>query len=609
MQNSVAPGTASSNAPARPTAKKRKRRAKAITWTIVGVFVFCLVVMGVSAFVAKSAVDTLMSEAKALANDIDDSAKTQSHVDEMVSAASRAHWATAHPIWRATEILPVVGDDLRAVRLLARTADSLVSDVAAPLLKFDLSSIGPTDGALNVDAVAELGKKIEEVAPAAQDAQIRLIADGIDTNNLLGPLQGPVTQVQDVLNQTADVLRRLAVLSPRLPQMLGADTPRNYLVLVQNTAEMRTLGGNPGSMMMLTVDNGRMEITQTASQADVNSGRAESIAPLNPWTEALYTDRVGRYLQDTTMTPDFAQTAYLARAFWSETLGDPGNSVIAIDPVLLSYIMKATGPVELEDGTTLTSDNVVDQLLSKVYERFPLNYGPDIEAQDAFFAAASGSIFGKLTSAQTDLFSLVKQLNKGYEEGRILYAPTDAVEAKAVSDTLFNGPLHDASNNENTTLGVFVNDNTEGKLDYYTDMSVAASSNVCAVGDDDDKTYTVEATYNYNLKPEQVAGLPAYVSTGRYFEKGLKSTNLVFYGPVGSSFVSAKLDGADFVPQAGTNDLGRQAVLINFESEPSSTHNLEVTFSAPPGTYGPIDVRTTPMIKDVPVTVDEPSCG
>jgi hypothetical protein len=154
-----------------------------------------------------------------------------------------------------------------------------------------------------------------------------------------------------------------------------------------------------------------------------------------------------------------------------------------------------------------------------------------------------------------------------------------------------------------------VNDNTEGKLDYYTDMSVAASSNVCAVGDDNDKTYTVEATYNYNLKPEQVADLPTYVSTGRYFEKGLKSTNLVFYGPVGSTFVSAKLDGADFVPQAGTNDLGRQAVLINFESQPSSTHTVEVTFSAPPGTYGPVDVRTTPMIKDVPVSIDEPSCG
>lgn len=604
MQNSVAPGTAQ-----KPPAKKRKRRAKAITWTIVGVFVFCLAVMGVSAFVAKSAVDTLMAEAKALATDIDDSAKTQKHVDEMVSAASRAHWATAHPIWRATEVLPAVGDDLRAVRLLANTADSLVANVAAPLLEFDFSSIGPNDGALNVEAVGKLGKKIEQVAPAAQDAQIRLIAEGIDTENLLGPLQGPVKQVEDVLSTAADLLRRVAILSPQLPAMLGADEPRNYLVMAQNTAEMRTLGGNPGSLLMLTVDNGRMEITQSASEQNLNSGRPEPVAPLNPWTEALYTDRVGRYIQDTTMTPDFAQTAYLARAFWSETLGDPGDAVLAIDPVVLSYMLKATGPVELPTGEQLTSDNVVKQVLNEVYVRYPGTAPHDREAQDAFFAEAAGAVFGKLTSSSSGFAGLATQLVKGYEEGRILYAPTDATEAKAVSGTRFGGPLTVQSNAKQTLLGVFVNDNTEGKLDYYTDMSVKASSNVCSVADQEDKTFTLEATYNYNLKAEDAPSLPYYVATGRYFQpRGLKSTNLVFYGPVGSTYVSAKVDGKEYVPEAGTNDLGRQAVLINILSDPGSTHTVEVEFSAPPGNYGPVEVRSTPMIKKVPTTVPKSTC-
>jgi len=603
MQNSVAPGTAQ-----KPPAKKRKRRAKAITWTIVGVFVFCLAVMGVSAFVAKSAVDTLMAEAKALATDIDDSAKTQKHVDEMVSAAGRAHWATAHPIWRATEVLPAVGDDLRAVRLLARTADSLVSDVAAPLLEFDLSSIGPTDGALNVDAVAELGKKIEEVAPAAQDAQIRLIADGVDTENLLGPLQSPVMQVEDVLNTAADVLRRLAVLSPRLPAMLGADKPSNYLVLVQNTAEMRTLGGNPGSILMLTLDNGRMEITATAGQADLHSGRTEPIRPLNPWTEALYTDRVGKFIQDTTMTPDFSQTAYLARAFWEDAIGDPGTGVLAVDPVLLSYLLNATGPVDVQDGTTLTADNAVDELLSNVYARFPSGSTADTQAQDAFFAAAAGAIFEKLTSSAASPAALFQQLNKGYKEGRILFASSDPLEAEAVSGTRFGGPLYNQNNSKETTLGVFVNDNTEGKLDYYADMSVAVWGNYCSAEKDEERTFTVGAEYNYRVKPEQVASLPEYVSTGRYYPRGVKSTNLVFYGPVGSTFVSAKVDGQDFIPQAGTNDLSRQAVLINFESDPATTHTVQVTFSAPAGEYGPLGVRTTPMLKDVSVAIDRSKC-
>ncbi|MGO1628792.1 MAG: DUF4012 domain-containing protein [Microbacterium sp.] len=583
-------------------------RLKPTLWTIVGLLGFCIVVMGVSAVVAKMSVDSLMSDAKALVANIDDADATAAHVDDMRSSARNAHIATAHPVWRASEVLPLIGDDLRAVRLLAAAADAVVSDVAAPLLEFDISSIGPNDGALNVDAVAQLGEKIEQVAPIAEATQMRLIAEGIDFEGLLPALRSPVDQVSSGLSTLADTMRRLATLSPQLPTMLGADEPHDYLVLVQNTAEMRSLGGNPGTLLMLTLDNGRMEITQEASRYDLNSNRPESILPLNSSTEAIYTDRVGKFIQDVTMTPDFAQSAHLARAFWSETLGDPGDAVVAVDPVMLSYLLNATGPVELPTGDTLTSDNAVKLLLNEVYWRYPGGSPESAFQQDAFFASAAAGIFEGLTDVQGGIGALVSELARGYNEGRILYAPTDSIEAKAVQGTRFGGPLTAQNNEDNTMLGVFVNDNTEGKLDYYTDMSVDIASDVCQA--DSDPTFTTTATYNYKLSPESVEGLPIYISTGRYFPRGVKSTNLVFYGPVGSTFVSAKLDGQEFAPQAGTNDLGRQAVLVNFESDPASTHTVEVTFSAPADQeYGPLAVRTTPMIKKVPVNIDAPGCG
>lgn len=588
---------------------RRPPRLKPTLWTVAGVIVFCIIVMGVSAFIAKSAVDSMVADARQLTDNLGDREQVSQTVDGMRDSARNAHIATSHPIWRASEIIPFIGDDLRAVRLLAGAADELISDVAAPLLELDLSSIGPTDGALNVDAVAELGERVEEVAPTAERLQIRLVAEGIETEGLLAPLRGPVDQVLGAIDTVADVMRRVAILSPQLPTMLGADEPRNYLVLVQNTAEMRTLGGNPGTLLMMTLDQGAMSITNSAGQADVSSGRPEPIVPLAPSTQALYTDRVGRYIQDTTMTPDFGQTAHIARAFWSDTIGDPGHSVLAIDPVLLSNILRATGPVQLPTGETLNADNAVEELLSNVYARFPGDTAESIRQQDEFFVSAASAIVEGVTHAQSPLTSLVPQLTKAFQNGRILYAPTDRAEAKAVAGTLFNGPLYSSSNRDSTTIGVFVNDNTEGKLDYYTDMSVAASTDVCEA--DAEATFTAKATYNYTLEPGAVAGLPAYVSTGRYFPKGIKSTNLVFYGPVGSSYISAKVDGEEFVPQAGTDDLGRAAVLINFESEPSSTHTIEVTFSAPieDEEYGPLAVAHTPMLKKVPVEINAPGCG
>lgn len=586
---------------------KRRPTPKAIAWTLAGLLGFCIVVMGASAIVAKLSVDNLMSEAKQLASDLGDAEATAEHIESMRGSAQAAHIATNHPVWRATEVLPAIGDDMRAVRLLAGAGDELIADVAAPLLEFDLSSIGPTDGALNVDAVAELGAVIEGVAPVVESVQIRLIAEGVDASTLIDPLQDPVETVTDGLDTAAEVLRRLAILSPQLPTMLGADEPRDYLVLVQNTAEMRTLGGNPGNFLMLTIDDGRMAITGQGNRFNMNTRRDEPIVPIDQSTELLYGDKVGKFFQDVTMTPDFSQTAHLARAFWSETLGDPGDAVLAIDPIVLSYLLKATGPVELPTGETLKAGNVVDQLLSRVYWRFPGGTAEDGQRQDEFFGLAAATIFTEVTNAKGGLASLLPQLAKGFQEGRILYAATDVREAKTIEGTLFQGPLYDMSNTQTTTMGVFVNDNTEGKLDYYTDMSVFASSDVCQT--DNTPTFTATATYNYTLQPDEVADLPQYVSTGRYFPKGVKSTNLVFYGPVGSSFVSATVDGEEYVPVAGTNDLGRAAVKILIENQPATSHTIEVTFSGAEGEqYGPLDVAHTPMIEDVPVEIDAPGC-
>ncbi|MGO1411356.1 MAG: hypothetical protein ACTHU7_07970, partial [Microbacterium sp.] len=99
-------------------------RPKPTVWTIVGLLGFCIVVMGVSAVVAKMSVDSLMDDARALVEDIDDADATAAHVDDMRGSAQAMHIATAHPIWRVSEALPAVGDDLRAVRLLAGAADT-----------------------------------------------------------------------------------------------------------------------------------------------------------------------------------------------------------------------------------------------------------------------------------------------------------------------------------------------------------------------------------------------------------------------------------------------------------------------------------------------------
>src|SRR5690606_9867888 len=105
---------------------------------------------------------------------------------------------------------------------------------------------------------------------------------------------------------------------------------------------------------------GRISVTQQASSSDFDNGRATPITELNPETVAIYGDKVGRYIQDTTLPPDFTETADIVRAFWAEAFGTPVDAVVSFDPVALSYLLEATGPVTIDQESIDLGWHTVD---------------------------------------------------------------------------------------------------------------------------------------------------------------------------------------------------------------------------------------------------------
>ncbi|WP_344004485.1 DUF4012 domain-containing protein [Microbacterium paludicola] len=588
--------------------RRRRRLRRWLPWGIVIFLFLYLAIVGVSALIAKNALESVIP----VAGDVQDAVASgdteaaRARVDEVAANTGTARAATDHVFWRGLEWLPVVGDDIRSVRLAAAAGDDLVRDALTPFASVDITAIGPVDGALNLDAVRGLAEPMAQAAAATERVQIDL--SEIDASTLLPPVQSQIGRVTEAVEALWPTLNRLAELMPHLPTMLGGDGPRNYIVMVQNNAEARSTGGNPASLMVLTADQGRIAITQQASSTDFNNARETPVAGLSESTATLYGDRVGRWIQDTTMAPDFRETANLVRAFWQDSYGTPPAGVLSLDPVALGYMLKATGPVGLPGGGQLTTENAAKTLLHDVYFQYPGDTFAERRAQDLFFGTAAGGVFDKITSGDANLVQLVQALAKASDEGRLLYASTDPTEMGVVDGTTFVGPLP-VDNDDQTALGVFVNDTTEGKLDYYSRLSVTASSDVCTVSDEEEPTFTAKAKYDYTLKPGDVAGLPYYISTGRYYPKGVKATDMVFYGPLGAKWASATLDGQPVQPHVGTDDQGRPAVRIRIENQPATSHTLEVTFTGAAGQeYGPLDVVHTPMMKDVPVELSTPGC-
>ena len=59
---------------------------------------------------------------------------------------------------------------------------------------------------------------------------------------------------------------------------------------------------------------------------------------------------------------------------WAQQTGTSVDGVVAIDPVALSYVLGATGPVTMPDGEVVTKDNVVELTESTAYVK--LSDGP-----------------------------------------------------------------------------------------------------------------------------------------------------------------------------------------------------------------------------------------
>jgi hypothetical protein len=521
-------------------------------------------------------------------------------VDQLEVHAAEARELTDDPIWRSFEWVPMAGPNLAAVRITATSVDELVDGVVRPATTLSLDALKPVEGAIDVVALTELSGVLDGVATTIDEVAAEL--DSVDQDQLIGPVADGVAQLDEAVGQIQPMVGPASTALEVLPAALGADGPRNYLVLFQNNAESRGTGGNPASLLLLNVTDGRLSIAQQASSSDFDRPDT-AIMELDPESEALYGDKIGRFMQDVTITPDFTETSELIRAFWANQFGTEVDGVISFDPVALSYLLGATGPVTLPTGEKLTADNATSLLLNEVYFRY--EEGDD---QDAFFAAAAGSVFQVLTSGAGETDALVEALTRGIDEGRLMYAPSDAAEAEFIAGTRIAGALP-VDNTEQTMVGVYVNDITEGKLDYYLQLDAAAATDACTVDAATAPTFTTTATLTNTLQPDQVAGLAEYISPGRFFPKGEIATDLVLYGPVGSTFQSAKLDGA---PAAVTplTHLDRPAVKITVRNPPGSTHAVTAVFTGQAdAAYGPLEVWHTPMVRPANVTIDAPGCA
>jgi len=506
-------------------------------------------------------------------------------LEALQADATDAANATGGLRWSAITWVPRLGDDLDAVRRLATALHTVAYDGLPGLVdaadELDGGSLTPHPGQIDVAALTGLRAPVAAAVTAFDSAGAELAA--VDPLQLAGGFAEQFSSAVDDLASASSALDSARRSVEALPSMLGADGTRKWLLIFQNNAELRATGGLPGAMTVLTASGGK--VTMGVQQPSLFEVAARPILPLTRFESVYHGPQLGTYFQDANLTPDFPRAAELWRAWWQRDLGERIDGVIALDPVALSYLLDATGPMPSSLGT-VTADNAIRMLLHEPYLRL------DPAAQDAYFAEMSRQVFDRLTSGAVSTTGLLTALSRAASERRLLVHSFSRAEQDALDGTAVAGSLWDTEPGA-PRIDIGINDATASKMQYFLRYDVAARATCVDGRQHYDVTLDVRS-----VAPATAAQLPYSVTGGGQSATPAGSQFLAFdiYGPPGGTVGAFQIDGEEVVLFRAKGG-ARIVVQLPVELRPGERQVVTWSMVAAEADHGRTSLNVTPGVE------------
>ncbi|GIG87306.1 DUF4012 domain-containing protein [Plantactinospora endophytica] len=497
--------------------------------------------------------------------------------------------------WRAAGSAPYAGRSMVAVRELAAGVDELARRAFPALVELNPQSLLPTSGRLDLAALRGATPSLVEADTVVREVRDRIV--GLPTSGLAPAVRDAVARFRAELDRLVEVTTAVRRSAALLPTLLGDNGTRTYLAVFQNLAEPRATGGIFGAYAVIRASKGEVKLVKQGSATELNTyGRPP--VPLSKELRALYTDLPGIYPADVNLTPHFPTAATLYREMYRRAGGGTVDGVLATDPVALSYLLNAIGPVQVPGHPTLTAPTVVRTLLSDAYRRL------DKPAQqDNYFAVSARAVFDAVLTRPVNPRAVAQAVNTAVTERRILFWSAHPAEQQELVDTRLAGVLPEQESVHN--VGVFLNDGSGAKLGYYLHRSAELTVGDCRADRSRELhlRITLRSSAPRSGLSETVRGLG--LSGDPYTARVLVSV----FSPVRGAPLAARLDGKP-KPMGGGVERGRRVGVLAVDVGPGRTRVLEVGLLTPPNAGGTVELWLTPGPTPWTTRVSSaPACG
>lgn len=558
-------------------AHKQTKKRRIILVAVAAAIVLLLVIPGVAVAVsAKSAMDDakiMMNQGSTLVSQIQsgDVEGAQRTAQNLSSIAKELDSTVYSPLWKPLTLVPVLGEDIKSVRTLASVAYELSEKVLVPMtegLSVEGSARLFADGGFNVSVIQALLVPIGAESVTIQECAERVNAM---SDPHIAQLAQPIVTVKQLMGVLDEISGYAGDLSQALPGLLGVNGPRTYLVIACTEAELRSVGGYPGSAGLMTINNGKIEIGSMDAPSVPIVSPEDDVLQLTDEEWNLFGSRSGECFYDGGYNPDFPRAAEIMKSIWDADERSVIDGILSIDPMFLQSILALTGSITASDGVVVDGTNAAEVLSNTVYamyrpEMYETEAAGDLLAAKTIAKAKQDAFFGEVASLALDCFfanidsvdmlKFIQVLGEAIDNKRIYMWVTDANE-QALLEKL-DAACSLSFDMENPELGVYLATTIAGKTNWYTKVDTEISSGTS--NSNGSESYEVTTTITNTLPPEEAGALPAYVvNPDQYAEdriraKGDMILDVYLFAPAGGFISDIYVDG-EFAPENIFDDM------------------------------------------------------
>jgi len=434
-----------------------------------------------------------------------------------------------------------------------------------------------------VAAVAQLDESLPYLQKTLSAiSQVRI-------GGLFAPLDTRLAEIRTQASSLHDATTSIAPILKIFPGISGQSAPRSYLIAFQNSAEARGTGGILGAYAVMNVDKGKVRFSTYGSNVGLVQLRDTPI-PMPSEFVRLYNDDPGIW-QNSNISPHFPYGAKIWLALWKNQFKQQLDGVITFDPIALSYLLKATGPIVI-DGEVIDSENVVRITLSDVYKKYVTNN----DSRKRFLIEIVKAVSRKIEDKEFKVTELVLRMIQPLNQHRVLFYSTDVKEQKILEKSKISGSVSRELDNQYR----LVIQNTSGnKMDYYLARDLKIKTLTCGSKPQTRVTFTLTNTAKAEEK------LPAYV-VGRLDlnrpsgAANSYGTRAIVFAPVGTRIISTTEAATKKKFGFLIKERGHIGVAVQVDLAAGQSQEFSLVFS---GGKGPLTTYVQPLVIDQNTTI------